>query len=305
MKATAGGPALLLVAAPATCCDKRQTNGADPKTPPGGRVAGPVPALSGRRADDPQGREEHCRDLVRSAVLEERARIARELHDVVAHHMSVTVVRAEAALVHMPGLPDAAKETLEVVRDAARAALDETRRVVGLLRAEQEHVRHPGLDRLGELVGAACGSGLRASALVIGCPRQLEADVELAAFRVVQESLSNAVRYAPGAHVAVELRYGPRTLTVSVTDDGARTAPGVPHGGGHGLLGMRERVMLLGGTVHAGPRNGAGWSVVAELPFAAVGSLSPTAFQDSPQPRGDRFKGGSGDAAADTGAFTT
>ncbi|MFC9970270.1 sensor histidine kinase [Spirillospora sp. NPDC127200] len=230
VKAAAGGPALLPMAAPAACRDKRQVGGADPKAPPGGRSAGAMLALGGCRADDPKGREEDCHDRV---------------------------------------------------RDAARAALDETRRVVGLLRAEDEHVRRPGLDRLDELIDAACGSGLRASAVVIGYPRRLEAGVELTAFRIVQESLSNAVRYAPGADVTVGLHYGPRTLTVSVTDDGARTAPGIPHGGGHGLLGIRERVALLGGTVQAGPRNGAGWSVVAELPFAAAGSRSPV-LQNTP-----------------------
>ncbi|MDL4777310.1 MULTISPECIES: sensor histidine kinase [Thermomonosporaceae] len=214
--------------------------------------------------------EQHRQDLARQAVLEERARIARELHDVVAHHMSVIAMQAEAAPYKIPDLPDDAKQTFGVVRDAAREALTETRRVVGLLRADDEGAERapqPGLDRLDELAGATRRSGLSVTVTVVGLPRPLNAGVDLSAYRIVQESLSNASRYAPGARVGVEIRYGPKRLRVSVDDDGARTTPGRSDGGGHGLVGMRERVTMLGGTLTAGPADGAGWSVVAELPY--------------------------------------
>ncbi|XRQ15925.1 sensor histidine kinase [Actinomadura welshii] len=213
--------------------------------------------------------EQHRQDLARQAVLEERARIARELHDVVAHHMSVIAMQAEAAPYKIPELPDAARQTFGVVRDAAREALTETRRVVGLLRSadeDAERTPQPGLDRLDDLVGAARRSGLSVTAVVAGVPRPLDAGVDLSAYRIVQESLSNAARYAPGSRVNVEVRYGNATLEVSVSDDGARSAPEESQGGGHGLVGMRERVTMLGGALTAGPRDG-GWAVVAELPY--------------------------------------
>jgi signal transduction histidine kinase len=214
--------------------------------------------------------EQHRRDLARQAVLEERARIARELHDVVAHHMSVIAMQAEAAPYKIPDLPDAARQTFGVVRDAAREALTETRRVVGLLRADDESAERapqPGLERLDDLVGAARRSGLAVATAVVGMPRPLNAGVDLSAYRIVQESLSNASRYAPGSRVHVEVRYGTGTLVVSITDDGARSTPEESQGGGHGLVGMRERVAMLGGRIEAGPRDDAGWSVVAELPY--------------------------------------
>jgi signal transduction histidine kinase len=227
----------------------------------GGRYA--AEAILAERA------ELHRQDLARHAVLEERARIARELHDVVAHHMSVIAMQAEAAPYKIPELPDAAKDTFVVVRDAAREALAETRRVVGLLRADDEAAERrpqPGLDRLEELTRGASQSGLAVHVRVVGVPRPVVAGVDLSAYRIVQESLSNAARYAPGSQVDVEVRYGPDLLGVRVVDDGARTPP-QGSGGGHGLIGMHERVTMLGGTLVAGPDPGNGWSVVAELPY--------------------------------------
>ncbi|MBC6463191.1 sensor histidine kinase, partial [Actinomadura sp. HBU206391] len=154
-------------------------------------------------------------------------------------------------------------------RDAAREALAETRRVVGLLRADDEAAERrpqPGLDRLEELTGRARQSGLTVHAQVVGVPRPLLAGVDLSAYRIVQESLSNAARYAPGSRVDVEVRYGPELLRVRVVDDGARTQP-QESGGGHGLVGMHERVAMLNGKLSAGPDPGNGWSVVAELPY--------------------------------------
>ncbi len=153
------------------------------------------------------------------------------------------------------------------MRDAARAALTDTRRVVGLLRADDPATGRPGLDRLGELVGTARAAGLLVSSTVVGTPRPLDSDVDLSAFRIVQESLSNA----SGTRRA---RMRPSRSTTGPAHSPSRsptavpgTAPEAPPGGGHGLVGMRERVQLLGGTVQAGPRVGSGWSVVAELPY--------------------------------------
>ncbi|GAA3984342.1 sensor histidine kinase [Actinomadura viridis] len=230
-------------------------------------------AVGGRRTAEAILREQEelrRQDLARQAVLEERARIARELHDVVAHHMSVIAMQAEAAPYKIPELPDAARQTFEVVRDAARDALTETRRVVGLLRSDDEGAERapqPGLERMDELAAGARRSGLAASVAVVGVPRPLAAGVDLSAFRIVQESLSNAARYAPGARVWIEVRYDREQLRISVTDDGARTEPEESHGGGHGLVGMHERVTMLGGTLATGPREEGGWSVVAELPY--------------------------------------
>ncbi|GAA2444879.1 sensor histidine kinase [Actinomadura vinacea] len=230
-------------------------------------------AVGGRRTAEAILREQEelrRQDLARQAVLEERARIARELHDVVAHHMSVIAMQAEAAPYKIPELPDAARQTFGLVRDAAREALTETRRVVGLLRSDDESAERapqPGLDRLDDLLAVARRSGLAAGVTVVGVPRPLAAGVDLSAFRIVQESLSNAARYAPGSRVLIKIRYGPELLRVTVTDDGPREPPAESHGGGHGLVGMHERVVMLGGTLEAGPRAEGGWSVVAELPY--------------------------------------
>ncbi|GAA0950796.1 hypothetical protein GCM10009550_29690 [Actinocorallia libanotica] len=216
-------------------------------------------------------------DLARQAVLEERSRIARELHDVVAHHMSVIALQAEAAPYKIPELPDTALTTFALLRDEARAALTETRRVVGLLRADDEaaeRVPQPGMDRLPELV--ASHGGLRVSLTVTGAPRDLPEGLDLSAYRILQEALSNASRYAPGAAVAVEAHYDADRLRLSVVDDGPHGEPDTSSSGGHGLVGMRERATMLGGTLTAGERDG-GWAVIAELPY-----------DDGHDPRGDR-----------------
>jgi signal transduction histidine kinase len=229
-------------------------------------------------------------DLARTAVLEERGRIARELHDVVAHHMSMIAIQAEAAPHKIPDLPPEARQTLELIRGAAREALAETRRVVGLLRdtgEDAERAPQPGLAQLDELVDAARRSGLTVAPVVLGVARPLAPGVDLSAYRIVQEALSNASRYAPGSSVSVELRYGNDGLRVAVLDDGA-SRPSVPAAGqgrpptgdgdgglgpsgGNGLLGMRERVAMLGGSLTAGPRGEGGFAVVAELPYGEPG----------------------------------
>ena len=230
-------------------------------------------AILGRRTAEARlAEQEELRrqDLGRQAVLEERSRIARELHDVVAHHMSMIAIQAEAAPLKIPDLPPAAQETLAAIRGAAREALAETRRVVGLLRNGDElpeRVPQPGLDRLDELVEGGRQSGLAVEPVVIGMPRPLAAGVDLSAYRIVQEALSNAARYAPGARVSVAVHYGGDRLRVSVTDDGCDPPLEAQASGGHGLVGMRERVAMLGGTLSAGPHYGGGFAVVADLPY--------------------------------------
>ncbi|HEV7899884.1 MAG TPA: sensor histidine kinase [Planosporangium sp.] len=232
-------------------------------------------AILGRRTAEAR-LAEHAelrrQDLARQAVLEERSRIARELHDVVAHHMSMIAIQAEAAPLRIADLPPAARETLAAIRSAAREALAETRRVVGLLRNGDElpeRVPQPGLDRLDELLDTGRQSGLTVEPLVVGVPRPLAVGVDLSAYRIVQEALSNAARYAPGARVRVAVRYGGERLRVSVTDDGCDPPLAAQAGGGHGLVGMRERVAMLGGTLSAGPHDNGGFAVVADLPYGA------------------------------------
>ena len=209
-------------------------------------------------------------DLARQAVLEERSRIARELHDVVAHHMSMIAIQAEAAPYKIPGLPDEALRTFTAIRGASTTALTEMRRVIGLLRDENaaaERLPQPGLDLLDDLVTGAREAGMTVRTVVTGTPRPLPAGVDVSAYRIVQEALSNAGRHAPGAAVTVTLGYADRVLRIRVADDGAVTGdPGTAVSGGHGLVGMRERVTMLGGTFHAGPADG-GFAVTAELPI--------------------------------------
>jgi signal transduction histidine kinase len=215
--------------------------------------------------------EELRRELARRAVQEERSRIARELHDVVAHHMSMVAVQAEAAPHRIADLPEPARATFGVIRGAAREALAELRRLVGVLRDEAEpaeRLPQPGLDRVAELVEGARRAGVPAELRVVGSPRPLSAGVDLSAYRIVQEGLSNAGRHAPGAPTAVELCYGSGALHVRVAND--RPPSTRRHGAfedsGHGLAGMRERVAMLGGVLQVGPRPDGGFEVEATLP---------------------------------------
>ena len=255
-------------------------------------------------------------DLARQAVLEERGRIARELHDVVAHHMTMIAIQSEAAPLKVPDLPPAAVEIFASLNKAAREALSETRTVVGLLRSEEEAAERspaPGLELLDDLVDHARSAGLAVTPAVVGVPRPLAAAVDVSAYRILQEGLSNATRYAPGSEVRVEVRYGPEAVHLAVTNSAgdarqraivgsAAAAGGDPEagaggsatggragrsthrsarsgeevvetvadrtalGGGHGLVGIRERAAMLGGQMSAGPRPEGGWEVTAVLP---------------------------------------
>jgi signal transduction histidine kinase len=203
----------------------------------------------------------------------ERARIARELHDVVAHHISMVAVQAETARLTTPGLPAAGAQRLLEIGDTARAGLTEMRRLLGVLREDAAEAgapvtdRHPqpGLPQLAGLVDAARdASGTAARLIVSGPVAEFDPGVELAAYRIVQEALTNARRHAPGAAVDVELRYADDALRLRVRDNGP--GPLRPTGGGQGLPGMRERALAVGGTLRTGPAPGGGFLVEALLP---------------------------------------
>jgi signal transduction histidine kinase len=207
--------------------------------------------------------------LLEHAARGERARIARELHDVVAHHISMIAVQAETARLTTPGLPAEGATRLLAIGDTARTALTEMRRLLGVLR-EDAHTGvqrrpQPGLGQLMELVDESRdAAGSRTRLIVSGPVTTLDPGIEVTAYRIVQEALTNARRHAPGAAVDVELRYGDTDLAVRVRDNG----PGQPAAvsSGHGLLGMRERAATVGGTLRTGPAAGGGFLVEARLP---------------------------------------
>ena len=205
------------------------------------------------------------------AVLDERNRIAREMHDVVAHSVSLMVVQAGAARRVLDTEPDATREALLSVEDVGREALAELRRVLGLLRGTSEPVGlrpQPGTAQLASLVEGTRGSGLAVDLHVAGRPRPLQPGVDLAVYRVVQEALTNAVKHARASRAHVRLVWQPEALDVEVVDDG--TAALVPAQGGHGLVGMRERLTAYGGRLDAGPTAGGGFSVRARIPLEGV-----------------------------------
>jgi signal transduction histidine kinase len=206
------------------------------------------------------------------AVMGERARIARELHDVVAHHVSAIAVEAESARLTTEGLPEGGRAHFETIGQTARDALAEMRRLLGVLRedasAEAALDPQPSLARLNELVETARASGTPVTLTLQGAVAPLPPGVDLCAYRIVQEALTNVRRHAPGAHVDVHLEYAADVLRVRVRDHGP--APVSPDVDGHGLLGMRERALMAGGTLTAGPADGGGFAVDATLPVRAV-----------------------------------
>lgn len=210
-------------------------------------------------------RDEAQRD---QALMEERARIARELHDIVAHHVSMIAVQAETARLTTPGLPEEGEQRFKAIGDTARDSLSELRRLLGVLRedasGEAERTPQPGLADLVALVDAAREAGTQVRLTMIGRAESLSPGVDLTAYRIAQEALTNARRHAPGAEVDVELRYETDTLHLEVRDNG----PGVAaEANGHGIVGMRERAEMVGGTLHAGPAAGGGFAVSADLPI--------------------------------------
>ena len=268
----------------------------------------PVAALAGmtRRAREESRTHSAVRELTEGVLAEhlargERARIARELHDVVAHHISMIAVQAETGRLTTPGLTEAGAQRFAAIGDTARAGLTEMRRLLGVLREDAQAVgggedlgdagavprrmadRHPQpeLAQLGDLVDEAReASGSAARLIVSGQVTHLDPGVELAAYRIVQEALTNARRHAPGAAVDVELRYADDLLRLRVRDNGpgpvgpAVNAADPGPSAGHGLLGMRERAAAAGGSLRITAAAGGGFCVEAELPAKVPGVMT-------------------------------
>ena len=209
-------------------------------------------------------------ERARIAVLEERERIARELHDAVAHHVSVVVIQAGAGLRALGSRPDDARAALTAIDASGRRALTDMRRIVSMLgEAEDESMSRPGLDRLGDLIEEVRSAGLSVQLSIQGERPPLDAELDASAYRIIQESLTNSLKHAGGggsAHVTV--RYAMDAVSVAVEDErGSRVAPPLePAHEGRGLAGMRERVALFRGTFAAGPTP-SGFRVSAELPI--------------------------------------
>jgi signal transduction histidine kinase len=207
----------------------------------------------------------------RLAVAAERARIARELHDVVAHGISVIAVQAGSGRHTLEGDMQRARAAFGAIESTSRQALVEMRHLLGLLREENEPAVAaplPGMNSHAELIDQARGAGLSVTVDVDGEPRALPPGIDVAAYRILQEALTNARKHAPGARVSVRIRYGNHYFEIDVRDHGAGTgAPLVIEGGGYGLIGMRERVALYRGELDAGPQPDGGFRVHARLPL--------------------------------------
>ncbi|WP_030455596.1 sensor histidine kinase [Herbidospora cretacea] len=204
------------------------------------------------------------------ATAAERARIARELHDVVAHNVSVIVVQADGAGFAIDSDPDQARRAVEAISATGRQALAEMRRLVGVLRDDgaqsEEYAPQPGLGQLDDLVRQVRASGLPVDIRVEGTPDHLAEGLQLVIYRIVQEALTNTLKHGgPGVKATVQVVYGPRDVLLRIADDG-RGAASATGEGGHGLIGMRERVSMYGGDVHAAPKPGGGFLVVARIP---------------------------------------
>jgi signal transduction histidine kinase len=223
--------------------------------------------LQQRAIELEQDREENAR----AAVAQERSRIAHELHDVIAHSVSVIVVQAAAAEEIAERDPTRTREALRTIRGVGNDALAEMRRLLGVLRNADDELAldpQPGVERLGELVGQAEAAGMTVHITVEGQHRPLPPGVNLTAYRVVQEALTNVRKHAHTSEAQVLLRYVPEAIELAISDNGrgAAGAPQPSNGAGHGLIGMRERVSLYGGTVNAGTRPNGGFSVEVRLP---------------------------------------
>ncbi|MFJ2825444.1 sensor histidine kinase [Streptomyces toxytricini] len=222
-------------------------------------------------------------ERARRTLLEERARIARELHDVVAHHMSVITVQAESAPYRLPGMAEPVQEEFAAIAAGARESLGEMRRLLSVLRsdgagsgggADGERAPQPGIGRIRQLVEATVRAGQPVElSLAAGAERAAPPAVDLSAYRIVQEALANVVRHAPGARTRVSVTHDAREVLVVVangpSEDGTPVVEGSGGGTGHGLVGMRERVRLTGGTLDTGPLPGGGFRVAARLPLDA------------------------------------
>ncbi|SEO39687.1 Signal transduction histidine kinase [Actinacidiphila rubida] len=216
--------------------------------------------------------ESEQRAATRQAVEEERARIARELHDVVTHNVSMMTVQAGAARKVMDSAPDQAKEALLAVEAGGRAALSELRHVMGLLTMtdDVDLAPQPGLDQVGVLAGRIRDTGVPVELVVEGTAAALPPGVDLAAYRVVQEALTNTVKHAVGASVTITVRHLPEELRIEVADTGGERSPAAATGNARGLIGLRERLAVYGGTLEAGRRITGGYRVRAVIPVGGV-----------------------------------
>jgi signal transduction histidine kinase len=226
--------------------------------------------LEERTAELEEAREE----LARRAVVEERLRLARELHDVVAHAMSVIAVQSGVGAHVADSRPEEVGKALAAIEVTSRGALEELRRLLGVLRQDSEVQASlmpvPGLANLDSLLAEVGKAGLAVRVRVEGTPLQLPAGVDLSAYRIVQEALTNVVKHAGPAHAEVTIGYRDQEVTVEVTDDGRGAVPPASDGRagtGHGLVGMRERVGAFNGDLEVGPRPGGGFRVAARLPL--------------------------------------
>ena len=215
---------------------------------------------------------EHSRDLeTQAAVTAERSRIARELHDVVAHSLSVMVVQAGAARKVLPSDPQATVRALEQIEATGRDSLSEMRRLLGVMRTDElaEHQPQPTIERIQELTES--DPGLEIHITVVGEARCVPAAVDLSAYRIAQEALTNVRKHAHARRVAISIEWSANSVELTVIDDGRGASAAMRQGAlaGHGIIGMRERAALVGGTLDAGPYPGGGWQVQALLPTPA------------------------------------
>jgi signal transduction histidine kinase len=221
------------------------------------------------------GRVAYAEEEARLRATEERLRIARELHDVIGHNISMINVQAGAALYRLKKDPAQAEEALGAIKASSRETLRELRATLGVLRLVDEEAPTapaPGLARADELVASAKLAGLTVRIVRTGVERSLPAPVDLAAYRIVQESLTNAAKYSGAGRVTIRLAYGERELALAVEDDGqGAAARPAGAGGGSGITGMTERAGALGGELTAGPRPEGGFAVRARLPYGSTG----------------------------------
>ena len=227
-------------------------------------------ALAARTVELEHEREEKAK----LAVAQERARIARELHDVVAHKLSIMVVQAGAERRAMGDERPETADVLRTIEDTGRGAMAEMRRLLGMLRRSDDELAlapQPSLGHLEDLVAQVRAAGLPVELSVEGEPRALPPGIDLSAYRIVQEALTNALKHAGPARARVTVRYGDTELDIEIADDGAGATAEAPPGG-HGLVGMRERVALFGGDLATGGRRGGGYAVRARLPLAGSGT---------------------------------
>ncbi|MCU1680840.1 MAG: hypothetical protein JWQ81_1579 [Amycolatopsis sp.] len=214
--------------------------------------------------------------LLEHTARGERARIARELHDVVAHHISMIAVQAETARLTTPGMPPTGAQRLSEIGDTARTCLTEMRRLLGVLREDAQtdvadRLPQPGLQQLNDLLDEARENSVASIRLIVsGLPVELDPGVELAAYRIIQEALTNARRYAPGTAVDVEMHYAGDALRLRIRDNGPGPPAASPATGGHGLPGMRERAAAVGGELRTGAAAVGGFLVEAKLPAKAA-----------------------------------